>query len=476
MGLIQKKDESRDEFSDIEVITRGEGPNGVNDNPIELVKGESAEDIAAGTTAAEKAAADQAAMVESAADEALMPEPEQVADDAADKAEEAKDTAEGAVEGPATEAADAAEGVADEAKDAVGDVAEGAVDAAEDAQDAADDAVEDAKDAAEGAEAQAANAAEGIEDKLENTAEDLKEKAEEATEKVKDEAEEIEEEAETFASDPQNKKKLYIGGAIVAVILAAVIGYFIGHGGFGGKGLSSGTISEGQLDTVVASYEYNGKTTNVTAREVMEAQYSLDSLKNDDGSYDAPSADDALSYARNQILYQDAVSRGIEVTDDEVKQYAENTIGTSDYSEMADTYGVTEDQAKEIVKQQYTMYKLYEKVVDISDVTAPTEPTQPADGNDETASKEYADYIINLAGDAWDKDKGTWKDSSSEWAKAFDGEEFTADSATYSQALIAYYRALSEYSEATSDNTTAWTTYANGIYAKSNMQLFGLLV
>ena len=71
MGLIQKKDE-RDELDGIEVIGRGEGPDGLDANPVELVAGESAEDIAAGTTAAEAEAAAREQMVADAADEALM--------------------------------------------------------------------------------------------------------------------------------------------------------------------------------------------------------------------------------------------------------------------------------------------------------------------------------------------------------------------------------------------------------------------
>ena len=52
MGLIQKKDE-KDEIDGIQIIERGEGPDGDEEEKIDLVAGTSAEDIAAGSTAEE---------------------------------------------------------------------------------------------------------------------------------------------------------------------------------------------------------------------------------------------------------------------------------------------------------------------------------------------------------------------------------------------------------------------------------------
>lgn len=120
-----------------------------------------------------------------------------------------------------------------------------------------------------------------------------------------------------------------------------------------------------------------------------------------------------------------------------MKKYAEDSIGTSDYKTMATQYGVSKDQAKQIVRQSATLQKLYKKKVGDSSASMPTAPTEPADGNEETASKDYADYIINLAGDEWDSEKGTWKDADSTYAKAFADDAFTADSATYKQAMTA---------------------------------------
>ena len=352
MGLIQKKDE-KDVIDRIQIIERGEGPDGDEDEKIDLVAGTSAEHIAAGTTAEEEDARLEAKIAADAADENLMPEEQ------------------------------------DEDNDA--DVDEHAC----------------------------------------------------------------------------KHKKTMIAAFVVAVVIAAVVGFFIGNGGFGGKGVGSATLTEDQLDSTVASYSYNGKKSDITAREAIESQYSLDTVKGDDGNYTAPYADVILSYVRNKILLDAAEDEGITVSSKEMKQYAEESIGTSDYKTMATQYGVSKDQAKQIVRQSATLQKLYKKKAGDGSASMPTAPTEPADGNEETASKDYADYIINLAGDEWDSSKGTWKDADSTYAKAFADDAFTTDSATYKQAMTAYYTAYQQYSSQASSASSKWTEYANGLYAKA---------
>ena len=373
MGLIQKKDE-KDEIDGIQIIERGEGPDGDEDEKIDLVAGTSAEHIAAGTTAEEEDARLEAQIAADAADENLMPE----------------------------------------------------------AQDEDDDILGSDED-----------------------------------------------------DHASRHKKTMIAAFVVAVVIAAVVGFFIGSGGFGGKedvsiqhlaalGVGSSTLTEDQLDSTVASYSYNGKKSDITAREAIESQYSLDTVKDSDGNYTAPSADVILSYVRNKILLDAAEDEGITVSSKEMKQYAEESIGTSDYKTMATQYGVSKDQAKQIVRQSATLQKLYKKKVGDSSASMPTAPTEPADGNEETASKDYADYIINLAGDEWDSEKGTWKDADSAYAKAFADDAFTADSATYKQAMTAYYTAHQQYSSQASSASSKWTEYANGLYAKANISIYGL--
>ena len=358
MGLIQKKDE-KEEIDGIQIIERGEGPDGDDEDKVDLVAGTSAEHIARGTTAEAEDEKAARAMAADAADENLMPE----------------------------------------------------------------DDDEDGDDEGAGSK----------------------------------------------------KKLLIIAGVVIAVVLAAVIGYFVGNGGFGGKGTGASELTADQLDEAVASYTYNGAKHDITAREAIESQYSIDSVKTDDDKYTAPSADTILSYVRNQILLSDAESQGITVSAKEMKKYAKDTIGTSSYKSMAKQYGVTKSQAKEIVKQSCILQKLYSKVVP-STSSMPEAPSEPADQNNQTdeEKKSYADYIIKLAGDEWDSSKGTWKSSKGTYAQAFKDSEFTADSATYEQAMTAYYTAYQQYSNESSSASSKWNAYANKLYANANISIYGL--
>lgn len=277
-------------------------------------------------------------------------------------------------------------------------------------------------------------------------------------------------------STQQPNRAILIAVLVIAIIVAGVGGYFIGRGGFGGASSAPGSalLTEGQLDATVASYTYKGARHDITAREAIESQYSLDSMKTDDGMYRAPSAETLVAYVRTQILLNEAEARGIEVTDDEVTAYAEQTYGTSDFATLATQYGLSEDQAREIVRNSAMIEKLYNQIAPASTVALPEEPEQPADGDTSTRSKAYADYIINLAGDEWDAETGTWASTDGPYATALQGMDVTADSASYEEAIIAYYVAYQEYATQASQSSQAWTDFANTLFADADMDIYGL--
>ncbi|WP_019239196.1 MULTISPECIES: SurA N-terminal domain-containing protein [Enorma] len=277
-------------------------------------------------------------------------------------------------------------------------------------------------------------------------------------------------------STQQPNRAILIAVLVIAIIVAGVGGYFIGRGGFGGASSAPGSalLTEGQLDATVASYTYKGARHDITAREAIESQYSLDSMKTDDGMYRAPSAETLVAYVRTQILLNEAEARGIEVTDDEVTAYAEQTYGTSDFATLATQYGLSEDQAREIVRNSTMIEKLYNQIAPASTVALPEEPEQPADGDTSTRSKAYADYIINLAGDEWDAETGTWASTDGPYATALQGMDVTADSASYEEAIIAYYVAYQEYATQASQSSQAWTDFANTLFADADMDIYGL--
>lgn len=268
--------------------------------------------------------------------------------------------------------------------------------------------------------------------------------------------------------------KLFAVIAVVAVIVAAIGGYFVGHGGFGAKSAPSATLTEDQLDTTVATWSYNGASHDLSARDAIESQYSLEAVKNSDGSYPAPTSDSILAYVRNEILLADAESRGISVSDDEMKEYAENSLGTSDFKTIAEQYGVNEDQGKEIVRQTATIQKLYSQIVPETSTAQPSAPSEPESGKEDKATKDYAEYIINLAGKEWDADKGTWASKDGTIASALADADFDGKTATYEQATTAYYAAYQKFSEASQEASSKWTEYANGLYAKASISIYGL--
>ncbi len=272
-------------------------------------------------------------------------------------------------------------------------------------------------------------------------------------------------------------KGIFAAILVIAVVVAAIAGYAFGSGiiGASGKGTSSITVEEDELDSVIAEYTYDGSEYSITVREAIEAEYSLETVQNDDGTYTVPSATEIIAIIRNQIMVDEATARGIEVSDDEVDEYAESILGSSDYETLATQYGVSEEQAQEIVRENAIIQKLYEQIVpDASDLTTPMAPDEPEDGDTTTASEEYAEYIIELAGDEWDSETGTWASEDGAYYAALADEDFTADSATYEQAMIAYYVAYQEYQTAYTEASETWTAFANGLFADANVTLYGL--
>lgn len=416
MGLIMKKDDSEDnEYIDgIEVVGRGEGPNGDDEvEHVEIHEGLTAEDISGKTAAAE-------AECELEADPELLD-------------------------------ADAEEG--------------GAADAdAADAEDAGEDA-----GAADAGEADGEPEPEGVEDSepAADASADSSTAAPVATPRA------VRPKKTHMQRAMMGKHKYFIAGALIAVIVAGVSGYFLGSGGFGSKGVSAPVFAESELDATVATWKFKGASHKISAREAIESQYSLDSVKDEDGNYPAPSADAVLSYVRNRILLEEASKQGIELSDEDLSSSAEASLGTSDFSAIADQYGVSEDQAKQIVREQGTIQKLYQSVMDDAPAM-PKAPAEPESGDENEAKAEYAAYIIDLAGKEWDAEAGTWAKLDGAYATALAGEEITPESATYAQAQKAYAVAYQQYMLESQGANAKWTSYVNELFGEADVELFGL--
>ena len=416
MGLIMKKDDSEDnEYIDgIEVVGRGEGPNGDDEvEHVEIHEGLTAEDISGKTAAAE-------------AERELEADPELLDADAEDAGAADADAADADADGEDAGAADAGEADGEPEPEGVED-SEPAADASADSSTAAPAATPCA----------------------------------------------VRPKKTRMQRAMMGKHKYFIAGALAAVIVAGVSGYFLGSGGFGSKGVSAPVFAESERDATVATWKFKGASHKISAREAIESQYSLDSVKDEDGNYPAPSADAVLSYVRNRILLEEASKQGIKLSDEDLSSSAEASLGTSDFSAIADQYGVSEDQAKQIVREQGTIQKLYQSVMDDAPAM-PKAPAEPESGDENEAKAEYAAYIIDLAGKEWDAEAGTWAKLDGAYATALAGEEITPESATYAQAQKAYAVAYQQYMLESQGANAKWTSYVNELFGEADVELFGL--
>jgi hypothetical protein len=314
-------------------------------------------------------------------------------------------------------------------------------------------------------------------DEVEKTKESDK-KTDKADKKAEKKADKAAKKAAPKAKKPLPKFVVPLVCAIVALAVGLGIGYFaFGGAASSGSGAVSGktTVSKSDLDATMATYTYKGVTYKVTVRDVINSTSSLSAQKQSDGTYKIPSTDGVLSYARSEIIEQAAKEKGLTVSAKEMKSYAESTIGSSDYATIASNYGMSKSTVKKLIKQSALMQKLRNKVVKTKSVSAPTAPTQPSDGNTQTASADYAKYIINLAGDEWDATKGTWSGKGGTYETALKSYTITSTSATYEAAQAAYYVAYQQYSTNQTKITTEWTNYVNKLLCNAKVNMVSLV-
>ena len=181
----------------------------------------------------------------------------------------------------------------------------------------------------------------------------------------------------------------WVAICVVVLVVGVLCGHFLlggaGSGASAGVALSGKTtLSEQELDSTIATYTYNGQTTGITAREVIEQNSSVEDAANEDGTYNVPTANDVVTYAQNAVVLADAAAQGITVSDDEVSAFAEQMFGTSDYATIASNYGIDEEIAKATIADSATMSKLRDSVVSTPLPDAPTAPTEPEEGAEDT--------------------------------------------------------------------------------------------
>ena len=272
---------------------------------------------------------------------------------------------------------------------------------------------------------------------------------------------------------------LPVAGWVVICVALLIVGVLAGHfllGGTSGVSLNGRTaLSAGELDSTIATYTFDGKTTNVSAREVLEeVQGSTTIPANDDGTYNVPSASDVLSYVQNKILLADAEARGLSVSDEEISEYASSSLGTDDLASIAEQAGMDEQAVKDVLRENLLASKLQQAVTTVTLPEQPTAPEEPADGEEDKATEEYASYVIALLGDEWDSEANDWARTDGTYYATLSGYEISNDAATYAAASAAYSVASTAYQDATTQVKEEWSAYTDSLLSRATVQLGSL--
>ena len=263
-------------------------------------------------------------------------------------------------------------------------------------------------------------------------------------------------------------KHVLLGVVITALVCLAIS---FGVNAASGGGSLGSQIDEGQLDSPVASYTFNGKQENISARDVLSTQGPIEQAKTADGKYAAPSAEAIIDYTRTQVLLKEAEKEGISASDEEVQAFAKDQIGESDYDALAKTLGADKEQVEKMLKDSTILQKLA-KEKQGEQPEAPKPPTEPEKGKEDKATEAYAEYIIKLAGDQWNAEKGTWANEESPYKAALG--DFDGKKATYKQAEQAFQIAGQTYAMQASSGQDAWRTFINDIFSSVNLEIHGI--
>ena len=268
--------------------------------------------------------------------------------------------------------------------------------------------------------------------------------------------------------------------AWVAIAAAAlVVGVLAGHFLLGGAGsVSLGgrtTLSAGELDSTIATYTLDGRTVGVTAREVLvEASGSSEISANEDGTYDVPSASTVLTYVQNQLILADAEARGLTATDEQIDEFVTGSMG-SDLATLAQSWGISEDEARAVVSDAVTMRNLQDEVSTVELPEQPVAPAEPDEGAEDTPTAEYAQYVIGLLGDEWDSDANTWARTDGTYYATLSGYDISNDAATYAAASAAYSVATSVYQEAYATVSEELGAYTDSLLSRASIQIGSLV-
>lgn len=273
------------------------------------------------------------------------------------------------------------------------------------------------------------------------------------------------------ASRPPVTGALLLIAAVLGLVVGALIGHFVTRMLTGNPSVETTYTQEEASKGVVATYTYDGETYEVTALDALEDAGTLADAEVEPGVYSAPNADAILAAARNGLALTMAEKAGIVVTDETHAEYLQASFGTTDPAQVAEIVGMPAEQAERITREAATLYEYRKSVAPLPDMTAPVEPAEPEAGAEEVRTAEYAQYVISVAGDAWDASNGTWADPESAFAQSMGLTDFSAESADHHAARTAFYLAQDAYFEKRRAASQAWLDILNEAFSEADIRI-----
>lgn len=262
----------------------------------------------------------------------------------------------------------------------------------------------------------------------------------------------------TLANIKKQMTPTTIGAAAVALAVGLVIGKFAFGASIGNVTETKAvTVSPDRGNEIVATYTYKG-TAHTIALEDMFAYTGAASSAADSSAYAMPTTEQIVSYAREQILQDEAKNAGISVSDEEKLAYIKENWGSESMEDFATSQGRTVEDVDNLITLTLTNQKLFEQVAGKID-EMPAYPDSP-EGGDEAADEKveaYATYINDTVGDEF-KD-GKWADPEGDLATAL--PEYDGKTASYNDALAIYQVFYARNSESTNEAYSKWQTYNN---------------
>ena len=204
-------------------------------------------------------------------------------------------------------------------------------------------------------------------------------------------------------------------------------------------------------DTVLGSYEYDGKTVSFTVRDLSESGTVTDNLW--DGK-DAPDHALLRNYALWEVERRTAKDRGLDVSQKEAKAFLQE-VAPDGIDAYARSMGLDADQ---LIARTATLLSIDALKQDVDGEVRPM-PTLDLMSNASELRRQYGDCIARLLGDAWDADADTWAAQEGELYEALNWLEFSTKAASYDTAWAVWQSVSLTQGLTGGSGMTPWQKY-----------------